>query len=110
MKENKKRILILGAGLMQGPAIRAAKELGCEVIAVDGNPNAVCAKEADKFFPIDLKDIPALIDLAKNLKKRAYTESLPQLRTFPYRLQPLQKAVLFPGTVWKPPAVQAIKF
>ncbi|EMB26980.1 ATP-grasp domain-containing protein [Treponema denticola] len=69
MKENKKRILILGAGLMQGPAIRAAKELGCEVIAVDGNPNAVCAKEADNFFPIDLKDIPALIDLAKSLKK-----------------------------------------
>lgn len=70
MKENKKRILILGAGLMQEPAIRAAKELGCEVIAVDGNPNAVCAKEADKFFPIDLKDIPALIDLAKNLKEK----------------------------------------
>ena len=69
MKENKKRILILGAGLMQGPAIRAAKELGCEVIAVDGNPNAVCAKGADKFFPIDLKDIPALIDLAKSLKE-----------------------------------------
>ncbi|UTC65065.1 ATP-grasp domain-containing protein [Treponema sp. OMZ 788] len=69
MKENKKRILILGAGLMQGPAIRAAKELGCEVIAVDGNPNAVCAKEADKFFPIDLKDIPSLIDLAKKLKE-----------------------------------------
>ena len=69
MKENKKRILILGAGLMQGPAIRAAQELDCEVIAVDGNPNAVCAKEADKFFPIDLKDIPALIDLAKSLKE-----------------------------------------
>ena len=72
MKENKKRILILGAGLMQGPAIRAAKELGCEVIAVDGNPNAVCAKEADKFFPIDLKDIPALIDLAKSLKETGF--------------------------------------
>ena len=71
MKENKKRILILGAGLMQGPAIRAAKELGCDVIAVDGNPNAVCAKEADKFFPIDLKDIPALIDLAKSLKEKS---------------------------------------
>jgi len=70
MKENKKRILILGAGLMQGPAIRAAQELDCEVIAVDGNPNAVCAKEADKFFPIDLKDIPALIDLAKSLKEK----------------------------------------
>lgn len=70
MKENKKRILILGAGLMQGPAIRAAKELGCDVIAVDGNPNAVCLKEADKFYPIDLKDIPALIDLAKSLKEK----------------------------------------
>lgn len=64
----KKRILILGAGLMQGAAIRAAKEIGCIVIAVDGNPSAVCANEADLFFPIDLKDTQALLELAKKLK------------------------------------------
>lgn len=64
-----KNILILGAGLMQGPAIRAAKELGCTVVAVDGNPNAVCAGEADDFFNIDLKDTSSITNLAKDLKK-----------------------------------------
>lgn len=69
MKE-KKRILILGAGFMQGQAIRAAKELNCEVIAVDGNPNAACAYLADIFYPIDLKDVTSLIKLGKELKNQ----------------------------------------
>lgn len=69
-KNQKKRILILGAGLMQSKAIYAAHELNCEVIAVDGNPNAVCAGLADSFFPIDLKDIPNLVALAKKLKAK----------------------------------------
>ncbi len=64
----KKRILILGAGLMQAPAINSAKELGCEVVVVDANPKAVSAKLADKFYPVDLKDVPQLIKLAKTLK------------------------------------------
>ncbi|WP_029410263.1 ATP-grasp domain-containing protein [Treponema pedis] len=68
MMKTEKSILILGASVMQGKAIEAAKELNCRVIAVDGNPNAVCANLADKFFPIDLKDIPKLIELAKKLK------------------------------------------
>ena len=33
-----KHILILGAGLMQKPAIDSAHELGCHVTVVDGNP------------------------------------------------------------------------
>ncbi len=53
---------------MQEPAIKASKELGCEVVVVDGNPEAVSVKLADKFFPIDLKDIPSLINCAKKLK------------------------------------------
>lgn len=68
MHNDGKRILILGAGLMQGPAIRAAKELGCRVAAADGNSAAVCAEEADEFFNIDLKDTPAIVTLAKNLQ------------------------------------------
>lgn len=69
MKE-KKRILILGAGFMQGQAIRAAKELHCEVVAVDGNPDAVCASLADVFYPIDLKDVKSLMQLGKDLKSQ----------------------------------------
>ena len=44
-----KTVLILGAGFMQGVAIRAAKRKGWRVIAVDGNPMAVCAGAADLF-------------------------------------------------------------
>lgn len=64
----KQRLLLLGAGFMQGVAIREAHALGCEVAAVDGNPQAVCAAEADTFEPIDLKDVPALVHYAKKLQ------------------------------------------
>ena len=53
---------------MQGVAIREAQALGCTVAAVDGNPQAVCAGEADSFTAIDLKDVPALVSYAKTLQ------------------------------------------
>ena len=56
--------------ITQGVAIRAAKRKGWRVIAVDGNPMAVCAGEADLFEPIDLKDRTALIALARRLQAR----------------------------------------
>jgi biotin carboxylase len=64
----KKRILMLGAGFMQGVAIRIAKERGWEVIAVDGNPQAACRDLADRFEPIDLKDKESLAEFALALK------------------------------------------
>lgn len=42
-----KRIMILGASILQLPAIRKAKEMGIQVIAVDMNPNAIGFKESD---------------------------------------------------------------
>lgn len=60
-------ILILGAGLMQRPAIEAAKKLGYRTVVVDANPNAVCVPLADRFEPIDLKDKTALVALADEL-------------------------------------------
>ena len=57
-------VLILGAGLMQKPAIESAKNLGYRVLVVDGNPNAVCHTLAHRFEPIDLKDKEALVRLA----------------------------------------------
>ncbi len=68
-KETKQRLLMLGAGLMQGVAIRAAKEMGCTVCAVDGNPHAVCIPEADEFVHIDLKDTQALITHARRMQE-----------------------------------------
>ena len=65
----KKRVFMLGAGFMQGVAIRAARAVGCTVIAADGNPSAVCAAEADEFVCIDLKDTARLIDYARYLQQ-----------------------------------------
>lgn len=62
-----KKIMILGAGLMQKPAILAAKHLGYEALVVDGNPNAVSVPLADRFEPVDLKDRESLLKLAQSI-------------------------------------------
>ena len=69
MDGHKKRIFMLGAGFMQGVAIRAAHALGCTVVAADGNPSAACAAEADEFICIDLKDTARLVEYAKQLQQ-----------------------------------------
>ena len=61
-------ILVLGAGLMQIPALRIAKERGWRVIAADGNAQAVGASLADRFEHIDLKDKEALEAAARRLR------------------------------------------
>lgn len=67
---NKKNILILGAGLMQQPAILSAKELNCNVFVVDGNPNAVSVPLADEFRCIDLKDLDSLVNYANEINTK----------------------------------------
>ena len=62
-----KCVLILGAGLMQRPAIEAAQELGYRTVVADGNPHALCAAFADRFENIDLKDREGLAKLALSL-------------------------------------------
>jgi biotin carboxylase len=65
-----KRIIILGAGIMQMPAIRIAKARGWQVIVVDGNPRASAREMGDRFETVDLKDRDGLLILA-----RRYAES-----------------------------------
>lgn len=64
----KQRILILGAGVMQKPAITFAKERSLETIVVDADPHAACVGLADRFERIDLKDKEALESFARSLK------------------------------------------
>ena len=66
-----KNIVILGAGLMQKPAILSAKQLGFHTIVVDADPKAVCIPQADEFFQIDLKDREGILELCKRLKDSA---------------------------------------
>ena len=65
----KKKLIILGAGFLQRPAIEAAKKLGCCAVVVDVNEHAVCVPLADRFEKIDLKDSEAIFSLAKNLAR-----------------------------------------
>ena len=59
-------ILILGAGVMQLPAIRAARRLGLHVIVADGNPEAVGKPEADVFEHVDLRDREGMLEMARH--------------------------------------------
>ena len=61
-------ILILGAGLMQKPAILSAKEEGFTVHVIDADDKAVAIPYADTFRKIDLKDKEGILAYAKELK------------------------------------------
>jgi biotin carboxylase len=71
-----RNVFILGAGFMQKPAILTAKELGCRVIAADGNKDAYCVSLCDEFAHIDLKNIDALCEFALNLKKNSRIDAV----------------------------------
>lgn len=69
----KESVLILGAGLMQKPAILAAKKNSLKTFVVDANPAAESIKYADTFSQIDLKDRKGIFEYAKQLSQ---TENL----------------------------------
>jgi len=64
----KEKLIILGAGVMQGPVIKIAKELGFYTIALDGSKSAPCVSLADQFEQIDLKDKEGIEAFARSLK------------------------------------------
>lgn len=62
----KKKIMILGASILQLPAIQKAKEMGLDVVAVDMNPNAIGFEETGVIKEvISTIDIPKVVDAAK---------------------------------------------
>lgn len=61
-----KKIMILGAGILQLPAIQKAKQMGLRVVAVDMDPNAVGFAESEiETEVISTIDIPAVVEAAK---------------------------------------------
>ena len=66
-----KAILILGAGVMQGPVIRIARRKGYRVCVADGNAKALHVPDADEFVHVDLKDKEGLAAAAAGLKDLA---------------------------------------
>lgn len=63
-------IIILGAGVMQIPAIKKAKDMGLFVIATDKNAKAEGFRYADLSVTLDIKDAAAHVEFAlKNREK-----------------------------------------
>ena len=65
---NTKKIMILGASILQVPLIKKAKELGYYVIVLDMNSNAIGVKYADEFFEVSTIDIDKVLEVAKQIK------------------------------------------
>ena len=64
-----KKMMILGASILQLPAIEKASEMGLEVIAVDMNPEAVGFKVPGVIKEvISTIDTPAILEAAKRHK------------------------------------------
>lgn len=62
-----KRILIIGASILQLPAIKKAKELGYYTIVADYNPNAIGIQYADEFHNVSTIDVEGITRLAENV-------------------------------------------
>lgn len=63
-----KRLLVLAAGILQVPVIKKAKEMGIYVIAVDGDPNAVGLKYADKAMVVNITSEEDVLKVAHEEK------------------------------------------
>lgn len=60
-----KKIMILGAGILQIPAIRRAKEMGYFTVVADMDPNAPGFTYADQKLVISTIDTAAILEAAK---------------------------------------------
>lgn len=61
-----KKLMILGASILQLPAIEKAREMGLDVVVVDMNPNAIGFEVPGiKKEIISTIDVPAIIEAAK---------------------------------------------
>lgn len=63
-----KKIMIVGASVLQLPAILRAKEMGLEVAVVDYNPEAEGVREATKYYNASTMDENAVLAAAEEYK------------------------------------------
>lgn len=63
-----KKILIIGASILQLPMIQRAKDLGFYVGVVDYNPQAIGIPLADEFFEVSTIDVDKVVKTAKRFQ------------------------------------------
>lgn len=65
MDISQKRLFIIGASILQLPAIKKAKEMGMKVAVADFNPEAVGVTEADEYFNVSTIDEKGVCEAVK---------------------------------------------
>lgn len=63
-----KRLMIIGASILQLPAIQKAKELGFHVAVADFNPNAIGIPYADEYYNVSTIDEEGVYQAAKKFR------------------------------------------
>lgn len=63
-----KRVLIVGASILQLPAICKAKEMGFTVGVADYNPKAVGIPFADEYYDVSTIDIDGIVSAARSFR------------------------------------------
>lgn len=63
-----KRLLIIGASILQLPAIKKAKEMGLYVAVADFNPGAIGIQYADEYYNASTIDEEAICKVAQEFK------------------------------------------
>lgn len=58
-------VLVIAASYWQIPLIETVQRLGFKAVAIDRDPDALGAKIADKFVPVDITDADSATNLAK---------------------------------------------
>lgn len=63
-----KKLLIIGASILQLPAIKKAKDKGFYTIVADFNPNAIGVPYADEFHCVSTIDVEGITKLAEEIR------------------------------------------
>ena len=63
-----KKVLIIGASILQFPAIQKAKEMGYYVGVADYNPKAIGIPYADEYFNVSTIDVEGVTKVAQSFK------------------------------------------
>ena len=59
----RRTLAVVGAGYLQLPLVRRAKEMGLRVVCFAWPDGAVCADECDAFYPISIVDKERILDV-----------------------------------------------
>lgn len=66
LKNDKKKLAIIGASYLQEPLVKKAKDMGLYTICFAWREGAICADICDKFYPISIVDKEEILQICKD--------------------------------------------